>query len=366
MNDSGAATARLLAACEDLPRAWGGPAGTGVLKASAEDFVVEEELGFEPDGAGEHLFVEVEKRGLSTLEAQRWLARRFRLPLRAVAYSGMKDSRALTRQWFSLHLGVKAAREQATSTAEAMPPGERVARVLRAVPNSRKLQRGSHRRNRFHIRIRDFHGDSAALQACWARVQEEGAPNYFGPQRFGIGGSSLLQAWQSALAETLPSARESRSLQLSAARAFLFNRVLAHRVAGHSWNQALEGDLLQLAGSASHFPASREDAAVLARRLAALDVHVSGPLWGGSPAPATAAVAALEAALVQDWQPLPAFLETAGLRLERRALRLVPTEGQLEAGDGCLEFAFCLERGCYATVALRELLQLKTPVEPAH
>lgn len=366
MSDSDTTTLRLLAACENLPHAWGGPAGTGVLKASADDFVVEEELGFEPDGDGEHLFVEVEKRGLSTLEVQRWLARRFQLPLRAVAFSGMKDSRALTRQWFSLHLGVKAAREQAMTAAETMPPGDRVARILRAVPNSRKLQRGSHRRNRFRIRIREFSGDSDALRASWTRVLEAGAPNYFGPQRFGISGSSLLQAWQSALTETLPAAREKRSLQLSAARAFLFNCVLARRVADHSWNQALDGDLLQLAGSASHFPVAREDAAVLTQRLAALDVHVSGPMWGTAQAPVTGAVATLEASLVQDWQPLPAFLEAAGLRLERRALRLVPTEGRLEAGEGCLEFTFCLERGCYATVALRELLQLKTPVEPAH
>jgi Uncharacterized conserved protein len=47
----------------ELPFAYGGPPLRGVMRATPEDFFVDEDLGFEPDGAGEHAFVRIEKRG---------------------------------------------------------------------------------------------------------------------------------------------------------------------------------------------------------------------------------------------------------------------------------------------------------------
>ena len=355
----------LLEACNVLPHAWGEAPGTGTLKSHPDDFVVEEDLGFEPDGEGEHLFVEVEKRGLGTLEVQRQLATRFHLPLKRVSFSGMKDRQALTRQWFSLQLGVKAAREQSgivVAQAELQGSG---ARILQAVPNRRKLQRGSHRQNRFRLRIRDFQGDADAVRERWQHLQQGGAPNYFGPQRFGNGGSTLLQAWQAAARGMLPAARSARSLQLSAARAFLFNRVLAVRVADGSWNHARAGDLMQLAGSASLFAAVREAPHRLEARLASCDVHVSGPLWGAGASAVDADVGRLEADTVGRWPALCALLENAGLTQERRALRMVPGEASLECEGSCMQLAFTLARGSYATSLLRELLQLTT-IEPTH
>lgn len=352
----------LVEACFALPRAWGEAPGQGVLKTAPDDFVVDEVLGFEPDGEGEHLFVEVEKRGLGTLEAQRWLADRFRLPLRNVAFSGMKDRQALTRQWFSLQLGVKAAREQATLAVDTAALQGSGARVLRAAPNRRKLQRGSHRQNRFRLRIRDFAGDAEAVRERWQQLVEHGLPNYFGPQRFGHAGSTLLQAWQAGSSGTVPAARNARSLQLSAARAFLFNRVLAARIEQGTWNRAEAGDLVQLAGSASVFAAERETAQVLAARLAAGDIHPTGPMWGAGESPVTGEVARLEAQIAATWPALAAMLEEAGLRQERRALRMLLTDCSLAFEGRDLLLAFALGRGSYATSVVRELLELPLPI----
>ncbi|VEC21713.1 tRNA pseudouridine synthase D [Escherichia coli] len=46
---------------DNLTYLHGKPQGTGLLKANPEDFVVVEDLGFEPDGEGEHILVRILK-----------------------------------------------------------------------------------------------------------------------------------------------------------------------------------------------------------------------------------------------------------------------------------------------------------------
>ncbi len=48
---------------EQLAYLHGAPTARGILKAEAADFVVNEDLGFEPCGEGEHIFVRVRKTG---------------------------------------------------------------------------------------------------------------------------------------------------------------------------------------------------------------------------------------------------------------------------------------------------------------
>jgi len=83
---------------------YGAPQQTAVLKSTAADFEVEEILGFEPGGEGEHLFLWVEKCGLGTNELITRMAKDHDLPPNAFGYSGLKAKHALTRQWLSLHL----------------------------------------------------------------------------------------------------------------------------------------------------------------------------------------------------------------------------------------------------------------------
>ena len=47
----------------EVPRAFGAPLGAGRLRVEPEDFVVDEDLGFAPAGAGAHALVRVRKRG---------------------------------------------------------------------------------------------------------------------------------------------------------------------------------------------------------------------------------------------------------------------------------------------------------------
>src|SRR5262245_7615155 len=80
------------------------PGVGGVLRESPEDFFVEELPLYEPCGSGEHIYLFVEKRNMSTVQMIRLLARHFGIGEESVGYAGLKDKRAVTRQVVSIHV----------------------------------------------------------------------------------------------------------------------------------------------------------------------------------------------------------------------------------------------------------------------
>jgi tRNA pseudouridine13 synthase len=318
-----------------------------------EDFFVEELPGFEPSGAGEHLLLTIEKRGMNTVFAAKRLAQWARVPEMSVSYAGLKDRHAVTRQRFSVHLPKKVAPDIAALDSDEL-------RVLEHTWHSRKLPRGALAGNRFVLVLRDVQGDRDAIGQRLQSIADRGVPNYFGEQRFGRGGDNVAQALAMFAGKRVR--REERTLLLSAARSELFNRVLEVRVRAGNWDSALEGEVWSLAGSRSVFgPEPFTDE--LARRLAEFDIHPSGPLWGRGELRSRAAVAELEMQALADADALAlrAGLESAGLEQERRALRLRPADLRWEwLDDTSLQLSFSLPPGAYATVVLAELGDMNT------
>lgn len=330
----------------ELPFAYGGPPLRGVMRATPEDFFVDEDLGFEPDGAGEHAFVRVEKRGANTEWVARQLARHAGVGPNAVSYAGMKDRHAVTRQTFSIHLPGRPDPDwSALQHAEY--------RVLDCRRHSRKLKRGAHKANAFRIVLRDIEGDRAAAAERLARIATGGVPNYFGQQRFGRSGGNLERARAMFLGRRMQ--RHEQGLLLSAARSHLFNRLLAERVRAGNWNQALDGEVWMLAGSHSIFGPEPHTAA-LAARMNAGDIDPTGPLWGAGDLRSADAVAAIEQDVAGRDADLVRGLVASGLRQERRALVMRP-HGLVAAwpSESVLELTFSLNKGLYATVLIREI-----------
>ena len=329
-----------------LPYAYGGPVITGLMRAQPADFRVEEILGFEPSGEGEHAFLLVEKTGANT----EWVARQLAaaagvLPM-AVGYAGLKDRHAITRQTFTVQL---PGRVDPDWTATVIPG----ASVLASTRHNRKLKRGAHRGNRFRILLRDVRGDRDVAESRLATIRAGGVPNYFGEQRFGRDGQNVSLAQALFAGRRMP--RPQRSIALSAARSEMFNAVLAARVANANWDRALEGEVWMLDGTHAIFgPEVWNDD--LARRLAALDIHPTGPLWGRGDLRSADAVRALELAAIEAYPTLTSGLERAGLEQERRALRLAVGDlvGEWE-GEYSLVLDFHLGVGAFATTVLREL-----------
>lgn len=337
----------------DWAYAHGGPAGQGWLRCEPEDFVVDEDLGFAADGQGEHVLVQVQKRGANTEWVARQLARFAGVRPMDVSYAGLKDRHAVTTQWFSVHLPGRAEPDWSGFAGEEY-------RVLDAVRHTRKLRRGALAGNRFAIRLREVSGPSEDIEQRLARIREQGVPNYFGEQRFGHEGGNLLRAAELFAGARREHDRAKRGMYLSAARSYLFNTVLSERVRQGSWNHALPGECLVLDGTASFFRASVIDDK-LSARLALWDVHPSGPLWGRGLPPCGGEINDLEAAWLAPFEALRTGLERAGMEQERRSLRLA-VEGLEWAREGdALTLRFALAAGSYATAVLREVLRTDNP-----
>lgn len=331
-----------------LPRAFGGAVLSAGIRSTPEDFLVEEIASFEPSGEGEHLLLTVEKRGINTSAAAKQLADWAGLPEMAIGYAGMKDRHAVTRQRFSVHLPKRVAPELQGLESESL-------RVLESTWHNRKLPRGALAGNRFVLVLRDVGGERELIEGRLRNIQARGIPNWVGEQRFGRDGGNVDAALAMFAGRRVR--RDQRSILLSAARSALFNQVLAARVAAGSWDSPLEGEVWALAGSRSVFGPEPWNE-TLAQRLAAFDIHPSGPLWGAGALRSTGLCAQVELAALADSQSmvLRRGLEETGLNQERRALRLALAElSWTWQCETTLALAFMLPPGSYATAVLHEL-----------
>lgn len=323
------------------------PLTQALLRVQPEDFIVEEVNNIVLSGAGEHLWLQLRKRGVNTDFAARQLARAIGVAPRAVSYAGMKDRHAVTTQWFSVQL---PGRDD-PDLAGKLPPEIELLAMQR---HARKLQRGALKGNRFCIRLRDCHVDAELLQTRLEQIRTRGVPNYFGEQRFGRGGDNLARAEEMFRGASVRE-RHLRGIYLSAARSLIFNEALALRVAQGTWDQALEGDVMVLNGSNSFFVPESIDADIR-RRVEEADIHPSGPLWGAGELSSRGAVRQQECDCAGKFAVLADGLVAAQLEQARRPLRVLPAGLSAEWIDATtLSLAFVLPAGVFATAVLREI-----------
>ena len=327
-----------------------------MFRAEFEDFKVDEILGFDFSGEGEHLCLHIEKQGENTRWVAKLLAEYFEVDEMAIGYCGLKDRRAVTRQWFSVHL---------PNTPDIRLPVQSEYQVLESYRHNKKLRRGMHQANSFVIRLREVQGDREAVDGRLQQILEQGVPNYFGEQRFGIDGGNLPEA-DSLLrtqygADRIKDSGKKRGrgkrgsprggIYMSAARSYLFNLVLAERVKQGNWSRLLE--------------AAVDKGTVESGTLESKSA--TGPMWGRGRSNVPEAVREFEQLVLSDWQDWTNALEFSGLQQERRSLVLNP-EGfswqwlpSAKDSETDLELSFSLSSGCFATSVLRELIQLKSP-----
>lgn len=367
----------------------------GRIKERPEDFIVEELPLYEPCGEGEHAYLFVEKRGMSTLEMIRIIAQHFDVPRQSVGYAGLKDKAAITRQVISVHMPGRRPEDV------PMLRHDRIS-VLWVDLHKNKLRQGHLQGNRFSIRVRGV-APTAALSAKRVLdvLEQRGVPNRIGEQRFGhlannhrIGLAMILGDHRAALDEllgpgehNLEAQREARALYaagdyvgalerfpgslraerdalrvlvrgggpsramravgrtaaefyLTAFQSAVFNAILDDRLTAGTLGRLGVGDLAWKHDSRACFAV---DEAVIAdpatsARLDAIEISPSGPMWGVEMMRAAgevdrAEVRALEAAGI-GVEALSEFERRSRLRLNgtRRPLRVRLTDPDVEGG----------------------------------
>ena len=175
---------QMTADAQDLPYLTANLPGIGgQLKAAPEDFVVEEIPAYEPSGEGQHLFLWIEKRDLPHDLLLRRLSKLLEISPNDIGVAGIKDRRAVTRQYVSV---------PSTCASRVAELNSDELHVLRAVLHGNKLRTGHVRGNRFTVVVRKPHQDARDRATAIASILlQSGFPNYYGEQRFGHDGETL-------------------------------------------------------------------------------------------------------------------------------------------------------------------------------
>ncbi len=379
------------------------------LIPGARFFEVTEEPAYLPTGDGEHLYVEIEKEGLTTDAVAEQLAKICGKRLHDVGYAGRKDRHAITRQWFSVHFGQEAA----LANLHANAPARLVVRQVSRHKN--KLRLGHLAGNGFRLGVSGI-SDPDAVRAHLRTLAAEGVQNRFGPQRFGHQGGNLAVArawgvgdhtaacaaivdptgkwkWGEALPDGFRPGPDGRvlgalrrgmaplaalrstgdqlfKLVASAAQSAVFNAILDARVAAGLLHTLRVGDL-GLTARGAPFIVTEADRDDTNRRAApgVLDAFTSAPLPGSRRLAPAAEVDAEErawaAATGVDWSWFAdggVFASPGERRPCVMPFRVAPT---LEAAAPALEktegdvdhywLSFGLAAGGYATEVLAQL-----------
>lgn len=313
------------------PKAYMASGASATLKHLNEDFIVTELPLQLPSGAGEHIWLDIEKNGANTAFVAQQLAVAAGVQEWDVGYAGLKDRNAITRQWFSIYL----PKGETPDLTLLQHPEFKVLSQSRHV---KKLRPGDLQGNRFRIVLREVSGDRDAVEANLKALASQGVPNYFGAQRFGFEGGNVEQGRAMLAREIRVRNPKKKGIYLSAVRSFVFNEVLALRIRQGLWGKALPGDVMDEVGLPT------------------------GPLWGRGRVITTDQAQALENGVAERHASLCDGMEHAGLDQERRALVAKPVDMSWEwAQADQLVLTFSLPAGTYATSVLHEILCTTEP-----
>lgn len=327
----------------------------GSWKETPDDFLVEEIPAYEPEGQGEHLFLWLEKRDLSGEQLAQWLARELNIRARDIGIAGIKDRRAVTRQYVSVPASCAKLIDGLSDPR---------VQILHARYHRNKLRRGHLRGNRFSVVLSDVHADSfSRAQSIAAVLQDRGVPNYFGDQRFSRDGDNLSVGYQLLTGrktpKQLPTSRRRflMNITLASVQSALFNHVLARRIDEGLFHRVLVGDVMRVVASGGPFRV--EDAAREQDRYDRGEIAITGPLFGPKMLKPTGVPDRLECETLEHvGLEEEAFLrfakQTAGTR---RPLRIHPGPIRVKHVNGAVQLQFQLPPGSYATVVLREFIK---------
>ena len=321
------------------------------IRTSCEDFEVEEIPEYQPCGDGEHLFLWIEKRNLSSGELLNVLSRQLNVSSRDIGVAGQKDRRAVTRQFVSVPSSAEPQIEQLAD--------DRI-QVLSAVRHGNKLRTGHLKGNRFRIALPLEETSDNVLAAAISRMERLetfGLPNYFGPQRFGFEGRTAEDGMAFLRGDIKAShwpprkRRHMKRLVASAAQSAVFNVCLANRVSASTFNVAGPGDVVCRVGGIRPFLFDDLDP------NADFEVMPMGPMPGPKMVASAGRVFDEEQQALHDLElSAEDFCQESKLTPgTRRPYVVRPVDCSAELAGQTLVLHFALPPGSFATILLAEI-----------
>lgn len=329
----------------------------GELKQEPAHFVVEELPLYEPQGQGSHLYIRIQREGMTTREVVKALSQEFDLAQSQIGYAGLKDKEARCTQTFSITMTDMDEDEAQRKVSESL--GLEVHWVKR---HGNKLKRGHLLGNRFEVLLSGVKENALIrAQSVAETLRRRGLPNYFGEQRFGAAGDNAEAGRRLIKGQGGKGPRQKwlRGLMLNAFQAGLFNRWLAERIHRGEFERLLLGDIAKKTDTGGLFQV--DDPLLEQSRLDQGEITYTGPIFGHKMRAATAAAGERETQVMEAEDVSLEELKKAGLKGTRRPARLllgtILIEPQKTEGADGLWFSFALPKGSYATTLLREFIK---------
>ena len=329
----------------------------GQLRAAPDTFIVEEIPLYEASGAGQHLYVNITKEGLTTRSVQRGLAEAFDLPYRAVGFAGMKDKFARATQTFSLQVG--HVDEEFLRAAPSRIIEKTAVQVNWVRLHRNKLKKGHLLGNRFTISVTQpaVQGEEMMTRAgaVAAQLRRCGLPNYYGPQRLGQNGANVRRGWALLRGGKRMSNRWLRSLLLASVQSHLCNRYLALRQERGQFATLLSGDIAKKHDTGGLFVVA--DQAKEQSRYEQKEISFTAPIYGPKMWEAEAEAGELEQEILAMSGLAMESLAREKMMGSRRLGRIVPDDLTVAQNETGVVVRFSLPKGAFATTVLRELMK---------
>lgn len=330
----------------------------GAIRARPELFSVVEVPAYEPLGYGDHIYLNVTKRGRTTRDTQIDLARLFGLRREDVGHAGLKDRHAVSTQTFSLLMPVDEPGEVAGIVESSLG-----VTVNWAKRHPKKLRSGHLHGNTFTITVTDIESPQVAMgyaSEIQKTLSKLGIPNYFGTQRIGRDGQNVLDGYALITGEYRENNRWLRRFLISSYLSHICNRYLAERVNRGLFTRLLHGDMAKKHDTGGVFTV--EDAAVEQPRFDAGEISFTAPIYGFKMRESKYEAKELEDEIFAGAGVAIDQLRRVGADGTRRLGRILP-DIKLEAHPEGITLSFTLPPGAYATVVLREFMKDDAKIE---
>lgn len=342
------------------------------FRQSPRDFVVDEIPLYPFSGEGEHLVLHVRKKNLSTWQMIDIFSNHLGIKGRDIGYAGLKDKNAQTKQYISIPRKYESVLENFEHEG---------IKILEKIYHNNKIRVGHLKGNRFFIRLKKVNPTAAVkIKEALKMIKQQGMPNYFGFQRFGIDGENYKKGQAILAGELKERNKKLAQFYVNSYQSYLFNDWLSRRIqisklvesfsvdelssvlplpkdeivlmkAQKHPFKLIHGDVMMHYpyGKIFHYESDEE-----VERFAKRDISVSGLLSGKR---ATRA-ADLAETIEKEYDTI-----TSGIDGARRYGWIFPEEieGEYKENDAWFELHFTLPKGCYATVLIEEIA--KRPIQ---
>lgn len=352
------------------------PGIAGFIRQYPHDFQVVEVAAYLPTGQGEHLYLWLEKEELTTRAVFELLRDELGVAEKDIGVAGLKDKHALTRQWFSIPVKYQPRL--------SLLEGHSQVRLLETGLHPNKLRVGHLKGNRFRILIRGsedleaevekpearenllllsqppvFPNPLSTVRAILTALQAKGVPNYYGPQRFGLGGQNPVRGYELVTQGKRRGDPWLGRFLIGSLQSLMFNDWLALRLERDLFDRVLPGDVAKKHDTGGEFVV--EDAELENLRAQRLEISATGALYGKKYREAQGEARGLEDEILARYDLRRE--QFAARRGDRRWIRFPLSEWSLEEAEEGLWVSFFLPKGAYATTVLRELMK-RNPEEP--